>query len=43
MLKMKLSCRDQSDWVISVMKIRKDNNVFARTGVVFVENDTELS
>ena len=43
MPKMKLSCRDRSYGVQSVMKTRQDNNVIDLIDMVFVEIKIELS
>ena len=40
---MKLSYRDRSDHVQSVTRTKKDNDVTDYTGVVYVENETDLS
>lgn len=37
-----LSCRDRSNQVCSMTKIRQDNNVTYRIGLVYTENDIEL-
>ena len=39
---MKLSYRDQSNLVLSLMKTRQDNDMIDRIGAVYVENDSEL-
>ena len=41
-LKKKLSCRNQSNWVWSVIKIKQDNDVINHIGLVYVKNDIEL-
>ena len=43
MLKMKMSYRDQSDWVPFVTKTRQDNDVIHHIGAAYVENNTKLS
>lgn len=43
MSKLKLNYRDLFDLVRSMMKTRKDNNVIDRIGIVYAENDIELS
>ena len=40
---MKLSYRDRSERVRSVIKTRQDNDVTNRIGLVYVENNTKLS
>lgn len=40
--KMKLSYRDQSNWLLSVMKARQDNDVTNCIGVIYTEKDIEL-
>ena len=42
-LKMILNCHGWSDRVLSVTKIRDENDVTDRIGTVYVENDTKLS
>lgn len=39
--KTKLSCYDQSNRVLSVMKISKDNDMTEHIGIVYVEIETE--
>ena len=43
MPKTKLSYHDWSDWVLFVMKTRQDNDMTKHIGVVYAENDIELS
>ena len=43
MSKTKLNCHDRPEWVRSMMKMRKDNNVTNRTGVIYNEDKTELT
>ena len=42
MPKLKFNYWDLFDWVWSMMKTRKENNVIDRTGAVYSENETEL-
>ena len=42
-LKMKLSYRDWWDWVQPVTKIKQDNDVINRIGVVYSKIETKLS
>ena len=37
------NCRDLSDRVSTMMKIREDNYVTNRTNAIYVENEIELS
>lgn len=39
---MKLSYRDQSNWLLSVMKARQDNDVTNCICVIYTEKDIEL-
>ena len=43
MPKMKLSCCDRSDQVQSKKKTRQDNDMINHIGLVYAENDIELS
>ena len=42
MLKTKLSFHDWSDWVCSIIKTRKNNNVNDHKDMIYVENDIEV-
>ena len=37
-----MNCYDRWNWVQFVTKIREDNNVIDRIGVVYAKNDIEL-
>lgn len=39
---MKLGFCDRSDWVWSMIKIKQDNNVIDRIGLLYAKNDNEL-
>ena len=40
---MKLSCHDRSDWLLSMMKTRQDNDMINHIGAIYAKNDIELS
>lgn len=42
-VEMKLNCHNRSNRVWSMTKTRQDKYMIDRTGVVYLENDTELS
>ena len=41
--RMKLNCHDQSNWVQSVMKSSKDNNMTECIGLIYTKIENELS